>query len=190
MRMSQAKQARYYNCSRKNAQFQTGNLVQIKTHPLSSSSSKFSGKLAPKWEGPAEIKSKTGPINYTVCWSNPPRTDVFNVVNLWRGESMQRGHIKGNINQAVYCLNYLYNSAVIRRIIFPMVVLPGYVIVFPITLARVRQPTIKGIPMTSLDQLNDFPSYKANRLTGGKGRNEKSSKYSFWGFFRRSLFRR
>ncbi|KAL0151927.1 hypothetical protein M9458_052779, partial [Cirrhinus mrigala] len=82
MRMSQAKQAKYYNYSRKNAQFQPGDLVWLKTHPLSSASNKFSAKLAPKWEGPAEIKSKTGPINYTVCWGNPPKTDVINVVNL------------------------------------------------------------------------------------------------------------
>ncbi|KAL0150103.1 hypothetical protein M9458_054530, partial [Cirrhinus mrigala] len=84
MRMSQAKQAKYYNYRRKNAQFQPGDLVWLKTHPLSSASNKFSAKLAPKWEGPAEIKSKTGPINYTVCWGNPPETDVINVVNLKR----------------------------------------------------------------------------------------------------------
>ncbi len=84
MRMSQAKQARYYNYRRKNVQFLPGDLVLLKTHPLSSASNKFSAKLAPKWEGPAEIKSKTGPINYTVCWGNPPKTDVMNVVNLKR----------------------------------------------------------------------------------------------------------
>ncbi len=82
MRMSQAKQARYYNYHRKYVQFQPGDLVWLKTHPLSSASNKFSAKLVPKWEGPAEIKSKIGPINYTVCWGNPPKTVVINVVNL------------------------------------------------------------------------------------------------------------
>ncbi len=84
MRMSQAKQARYYNYRRKNVQFQPGDLVWLNAHPLSSASNKFSAKLAPKWEGPAEIKSKTEPVNYTVCWDNPPKTDVMNVVNLKR----------------------------------------------------------------------------------------------------------
>ncbi|KAL0146751.1 hypothetical protein M9458_058091 [Cirrhinus mrigala] len=31
-----------------------------------------------------EIKSKTGPINYSVCWGNPHKTDGINVVNLKR----------------------------------------------------------------------------------------------------------
>lgn len=65
-------------------QFQPGDLDWFKNHPLSKASNIFSAKLVLKWEGPVEIKSKTGPINYTVCWGNPRKTDVFNVVNLKR----------------------------------------------------------------------------------------------------------
>lgn len=84
MRMSQAKQARYYNYRRKNVQFQSGDLVWLKTHLLSNAYNKFSAKLVPKWEGPAEVKSRTGPVNYKVYWGNPPKTDVINVVNMKR----------------------------------------------------------------------------------------------------------
>lgn len=64
--VQQARQARYYNSRRKDAQFQPGDLVWIKTHPLSSASNKFSAKLEPKWEGPAEIIKKMWPINYSL----------------------------------------------------------------------------------------------------------------------------
>ncbi|RXN36895.1 reverse ribonuclease integrase [Labeo rohita] len=55
MRMSQAKQAKYYNIRRKDVQFQLGDLVWLKTHPLSNAANKFTSKLAPKWEGPGII---------------------------------------------------------------------------------------------------------------------------------------
>ncbi len=60
MKVQQARQARYYNTRRKDAQFHSGDLVWIRTHPLSSASNKYSAKLAPKWEGPAEIIKKWG----------------------------------------------------------------------------------------------------------------------------------
>lgn len=84
MRMNQAKQAKYYNLKRKDVQFKVGDLVWLKTHPLSSAVSKFTSKLAPKWEGPGVITKRKGPINYSVSWGDPPRTDCFNVVNLKR----------------------------------------------------------------------------------------------------------
>lgn len=64
--VQQTRQASYYNARRKDAQFKAGDLVWIRTHPISSASSGFSAKLAPKWEGPAEVIKRMGPINYTV----------------------------------------------------------------------------------------------------------------------------
>ncbi len=87
----QIRQARYYNAQRKDAQFQPGDLVWVRSHPVSSASNKFSAKLAPKWEGPAKIIKKLGPMNYTVSWGSPLKTDSLNVVNLkrWYGHSPQ-----------------------------------------------------------------------------------------------------
>lgn len=79
----QARQAKYYNSRRKDAQFQQGDLVWVRSHPLSKASDKFTSKLAPWWEGPATVIKKIGPINYRVKWSNPPdKQDTVNVVNL------------------------------------------------------------------------------------------------------------
>ncbi|KAL2083767.1 hypothetical protein ACEWY4_021540 [Coilia grayii] len=82
--LHQARQARYYNSRRKDAQFQQGDLVWVRSHPLSKASDKFSAKLAPKWEGPATVVRKLGPVNYRVKWSNPQKEDTINVVNLKR----------------------------------------------------------------------------------------------------------
>ncbi|KAL0152230.1 hypothetical protein M9458_051953 [Cirrhinus mrigala] len=94
MKVQQARQARYYNTRRKDTQFHSGDLVWIRTHPLSSAPNKYSAKLAPKWEGPAEIIKKIGPINYTVRWGDPPKTENMNVVNLkrWYGCSPPTSH--------------------------------------------------------------------------------------------------
>ena len=79
----QARQARYYNSRRKEMHFQQGDLVWVRTHPLSKATDKFSAKLAPKWEGPAKILRKLGPVNYRIGWHNPPdKQDTVNVVNL------------------------------------------------------------------------------------------------------------
>lgn len=80
--VQKGKQTRYYNYRRKDVQFQPGDLVWIRTHPLSSASDEYSAKLVPKWEGPAEVIKRMGPINYTIHWGNPPKTDNFNMVNL------------------------------------------------------------------------------------------------------------
>ena len=78
----QLRQARYYNARRKDAHFQQGDLVWVRSHPLSRASDKFSAKLAPRWEGPAKITKKLGPVNYRVGWNNPQKEDTVNVVNL------------------------------------------------------------------------------------------------------------
>lgn len=66
MGLHQARQARFYNTLRKDVHFHPGDLVWLRTHPLSRATDKFSAKLAPKWEGPAEIIKKLGSVNYTV----------------------------------------------------------------------------------------------------------------------------
>uniref|UniRef100_A0A3P9MP57 Gypsy retrotransposon integrase-like protein 1 n=1 Tax=Oryzias latipes TaxID=8090 RepID=A0A3P9MP57_ORYLA len=79
----QARNAKYYNTRRKDAHFLPGDLVWVRSHPLSKATEKFSAKLAPKWEGPAKIIKKLGPINYRVIWGDPQKKeDTVNVVNL------------------------------------------------------------------------------------------------------------
>lgn len=59
--------------------------VCIRRHPLSLASNKCSAKIAHKWltKRPAKIKKlKMGPINFTVRWGDPLKTENVNVVNL------------------------------------------------------------------------------------------------------------
>ena len=80
---AKARQARYYNIHRRNAQFSDGDLVWVKAHHLSNAAAKFSSKLAPKWSGPAVVMKRLGPINYKVRWEDQSRReDTVNVVNL------------------------------------------------------------------------------------------------------------
>ncbi|KAL1268885.1 hypothetical protein QQF64_034248 [Cirrhinus molitorella] len=76
------KQARYYNARQKFVQFQEGDLVWVRAHPVSKADTFFSSKLAPKWEGPVKIKKKLGPVNYLVEWGSGEKMDNVNVVNL------------------------------------------------------------------------------------------------------------
>jgi hypothetical protein len=79
----QSRQARYYNTHRRGAQLMSGDLVWVRTHPLSKASENFSSKLAPKWSGPATVMRKLGPINYHVQWNDQnKKMDTVNVVNL------------------------------------------------------------------------------------------------------------
>lgn len=79
----QSRQARYYNTHRRSAQLRVGDLVWVRTHPLSKASENFSSKLAPKWSGPATVMRKLGPINYLVQWNgHDKKVDTVNVVNL------------------------------------------------------------------------------------------------------------
>lgn len=71
-----ATQAKYYKFHRKAAHFQLGDLVWVRANPLSKASEKFSVR---KWEGPATVVNKLGPLNYRVGWSNPPgKQDTLN----------------------------------------------------------------------------------------------------------------
>lgn len=82
MRNAQLRQARHYNAHRKDAQFQVGDLVWVRAHPLSKASDYFSAKLAPRWIGPAKVEKKLGPVNYRVRWIPDDKEETVNVVNL------------------------------------------------------------------------------------------------------------
>lgn len=83
VRKAQLRQARYYNAHRRDAQFQVGDLVWVRAHPVSKALEHFSSKLAPRWSGPARVKTKLGPVNYKVGWIHPnDKEDTVNIVNL------------------------------------------------------------------------------------------------------------
>lgn len=60
----QTRQAKYYNS--RDTHFLAGDFVWVRSHPLSKATDTFSAKLAPKWEGPAQIIRKLGPVNYKI----------------------------------------------------------------------------------------------------------------------------
>uniref|UniRef100_A0A3B3WD19 Gypsy retrotransposon integrase-like protein 1 n=1 Tax=Poecilia mexicana TaxID=48701 RepID=A0A3B3WD19_9TELE len=81
--ISQTRQAKYYNARRRGAQFRPGDLVWVRSHPLSKAIDNFSAKLAPKWSGPATVRKQLGPVNYQLQWKDQyQETDTVNVVNL------------------------------------------------------------------------------------------------------------
>uniref|UniRef100_A0A673JMS7 Integrase catalytic domain-containing protein n=1 Tax=Sinocyclocheilus rhinocerous TaxID=307959 RepID=A0A673JMS7_9TELE len=80
---AQAKQRRYYDLRRRYAHYQIGDLVWVRTHPLSRASDGFMAKLAVKWKGPAKIVKCLGPVNCSVEFIyDPDRVDTFHVQNL------------------------------------------------------------------------------------------------------------
>uniref|UniRef100_A0A3P9JM97 Integrase catalytic domain-containing protein n=1 Tax=Oryzias latipes TaxID=8090 RepID=A0A3P9JM97_ORYLA len=82
MGLHQARQAKYYNNRRRDAHFLSGDLVWVRSHPLSKATDKFTAKLAPRWEGPAKVIRKLGPVNYKVGMGDPRREDVVHIVHL------------------------------------------------------------------------------------------------------------
>ncbi|KAL6483236.1 hypothetical protein MHYP_G00081080 [Metynnis hypsauchen] len=62
--MARSRKVRYYNVHRRCVQFAVGDLVWIRTHPLSDTTAKFSAKLTPRWKGPAKVEKQLGPNNY------------------------------------------------------------------------------------------------------------------------------
>lgn len=80
---AQKRQGRYYNLRRKHAQYQVGELVWVRSHPLSRASEGFMSKLAAKWKGPAKILKCLGPVNCSVAFlDDPSHPDTFHVQNL------------------------------------------------------------------------------------------------------------
>lgn len=93
---AQQHQARNYNARRVPCQYAEGELVWIRSHPISDASGKFSAKLAPKWVGPALITKKLGPNNYRIQWgeSDNIKKDTMNVVNLKRYYGVHPLHLR------------------------------------------------------------------------------------------------
>lgn len=80
---AQRKQGRYYSLRRKHAQYQVGELVWVRSHPLSRASEDFMSKLAAKWKGPAKILKCLGPVNCSLAFlDDPDHPDTFHVQNL------------------------------------------------------------------------------------------------------------
>ena len=57
-------QARYYNLRHRDREFQVGDLVLRKTHPLSNAEKRFSAALAKPFEGPYVISKKLSRVRY------------------------------------------------------------------------------------------------------------------------------
>ncbi|XP_023213289.1 uncharacterized protein LOC111616088 [Centruroides sculpturatus] len=66
VRTAQQKQRRAYNLRWRPDTFKVGSLVVLKAHPISSSSRRFSAKLAPKWSGPYEIAKIISSVVYDI----------------------------------------------------------------------------------------------------------------------------
>ncbi len=69
---AQEKQRHYYDLRRRQALFQVGDLVWVRTHPLSWANEGFMAKLAAKWKGPAKVIKCLGPVNYSVSFVDDP----------------------------------------------------------------------------------------------------------------------
>ncbi len=74
---------KYYDFKRRAQNFNEGDLVWVKTHPLSRADDAFMAKISPKWKGPAKIVKKLGPVNYRVIMlSDPTQIDTYHTQNL------------------------------------------------------------------------------------------------------------
>ncbi len=80
---AQVKQKKYYDQKHRLCEFQVGDVVWVRTHPLSKADDGFMAKLSPKWKGPAVIKKKLGLVNYRVSFMDDPDSiDSYHVQNL------------------------------------------------------------------------------------------------------------
>lgn len=80
---AQIKQKKYYDLKRRVQNFNEGDLVWVRTHPLSRADDAFMAKISPKWKGPAKILKKLGPVNYKVTMlSDHTQVDTYHTQNL------------------------------------------------------------------------------------------------------------
>ncbi len=80
---AQDKQKRYYDLHRKQAHFQVGDVVWVRTHPQSRADEGFMAKLSARWKGPAKVVKCLGPINYSVSFLNDlNNVETYHVQNL------------------------------------------------------------------------------------------------------------
>ncbi len=60
-----------------------GDIVWVRTHPLSHADDGFMAKISPKWRGPARVVKKLGPVVYKVSMlSDPTQIDSYHTQNL------------------------------------------------------------------------------------------------------------
>lgn len=80
---AQNKQKHYYNQRRKQTQFKVGDVVWVRSHPLSRANEGFMAKLSEKWKGPAKVVKCLGPVNYAASYLNDLKNvDTYHVENL------------------------------------------------------------------------------------------------------------
>ncbi len=80
---AQTKQKCYYDKKRKHDQFQVGDIVWVRAHPLSKADIGFMSKLSARWKGPAKVEKCLGPVNYAVSFlGEPGNVDTYHVQNL------------------------------------------------------------------------------------------------------------
>lgn len=53
-------------------QFLVGDVVWVRTHPLSRADEGYMAKLAAKWKGPAKVVKVLGPVNCSVRYIDSP----------------------------------------------------------------------------------------------------------------------
>jgi len=70
--IAQQKQKRFYDLKRKVQDFKEGDLVWVKTHPVSRAKEGYMAKLAAKWRGPAKVCKRLGFVNYSISFVDTP----------------------------------------------------------------------------------------------------------------------
>lgn len=62
--VARVQQAEQYNQGRRDLQFEVGDFVLRRTHPLSDAARGFAASLANRWEGPFRVREKCSPLTY------------------------------------------------------------------------------------------------------------------------------
>uniref|UniRef100_A0A671M2X0 Gypsy retrotransposon integrase-like protein 1 n=1 Tax=Sinocyclocheilus anshuiensis TaxID=1608454 RepID=A0A671M2X0_9TELE len=80
---AQLKQKRNYNRKRTVEDFQEGDLVSVRAHPVSKAQEGHMAKLAARWKGPAKVCKRLGPVNYLISFLDALLVvDTFHVQNV------------------------------------------------------------------------------------------------------------
>lgn len=64
--VARLQQSDQYNQGRRDLQFEVGELVLRRTHPLSDAAKGFTASLANRWDGPFRVGKKLSPLTYTL----------------------------------------------------------------------------------------------------------------------------
>ncbi len=76
------RQSKYYNLRRREVNYRIGDLVMRRLHILSSAAEAISGKLAPKFHGPCEVKTREGRNMYEVKDQDSGQRHIVHVKDL------------------------------------------------------------------------------------------------------------